>query len=43
MIYLFYGKGKAKDVFKSLSKAALLEAKFGRLIKSLESINFSKN
>jgi hypothetical protein len=50
VVYLFYGKGKAKDVFRLLAKASiadrLLENKFGRRIESqqqLESGDFGKN
>ncbi len=43
MYYIFYGKGKAKEVFKALLEAALLEAKFGRLIEQLEPEDFSVN
>ena len=43
MKYIFLKKGKAKDVFKALLQAALLEAKFGRIIEPLESGDFSIN
>jgi hypothetical protein len=50
MVILFYGKGKAKDVFRLLAKVALadriLEGKFGKRIETqqqLEPGDFGKN
>ncbi len=40
---IFYGKGKTEEVFKALLEAALLEAKFGRLIERLEPEDFCMN
>ncbi len=40
---IFYDKGKPGEVFKALLEAALLEAKFGRLIERLETEDFCRN
>ena len=42
-IYIFYRKGKARDVFHALYLAAMLESKFGRQVEPLETSDFGVN
>ena len=43
MIYMFIKKGKAKDVFKALKHALILEEKFGKELPTIEDVDFGKN
>ena len=43
MEYIFFKSGRAREVFRALLVAALLEAKFGRPLEQLEPCDFSKN
>jgi len=43
MRYIFLGKGKARDVFRSLVIACAIEQMFGRLVEPLEPCDFCCN